>query len=65
MFTIKSYYNNAPPYLCEFINKKERHVNTRLGTEHHHLIMPPISKDCFNTFLNVHSFMLLHANGTN
>ena len=27
------------------------HVNTRLGTDHHQLIMPPISKDCSNTFL--------------
>ena len=41
----------APPYLCELINKKESHVNTRLGTDHHQLIMPPISKDCCNTFL--------------
>ena len=41
----------APPYLCELINKNERHVNTRLGTDHHLLIMPPISKDCSKTFL--------------
>ena len=41
----------APPYLCELINKKVSHVNTRLGTDHHQLIMPPISKDCSNTFL--------------
>ena len=27
------------------------HVNTRLGTDHHQLIMPPISKDCSKTFL--------------
>ena len=32
MLTYKSYYNMAPPYLCELINKKESHVNTRLGT---------------------------------
>ena len=51
MLTYKSYYNMAPPYLCELINKKESHVNTGLGTDHHHLIMPPISKDCSNTFL--------------
>ena len=30
MLTNKSYYNIAPPYLCELINKKESHVNTRL-----------------------------------
>ena len=41
----------APPYLCELITKKESHVNTRLGTDHHQLILPPISKDCSNTFL--------------
>ena len=57
MLTYKSYYNMVPPYLCELINKKESHVNTRLGTDHHQLIMPP--------FLSVHSFMLLHENGTN
>ena len=51
MLTYKSYYNMAPPYLCELINKKESHVNTRLGTDHHQLIMPPISKDCSDTFL--------------
>ena len=26
-------------------------MNTRLGTDHHQLIMPRISKDCSNTFL--------------
>ena len=26
-------------------------MNTRLGTDHHQLIMLPISKDCSNTFL--------------
>ena len=41
----------APPYLCELINKKESHVDSRLGTVHHQLIMPPSSKDCSNTFL--------------
>ena len=35
----------------ELVNKKESNVNTRLGTDHHQLIMPPISKDCSNTFL--------------
>ena len=52
MLTYKSYYNMAPPYLSELINKqKESHVNTRLGTDHRQLIMPPISKECSNTFL--------------
>ena len=41
----------APPYLCELMNKKEGYVNTRLGADHHQLIMPLISKDCSNTFL--------------
>ena len=26
MLTYKSYYNMAPPYLCELINKKESHM---------------------------------------
>ena len=62
MLTNKSYYNIEPSNLCELINKKESQVNTRLGTVHHQLFMPPISKDSSNTFLGVHSFMLLHAN---
>ena len=33
------------------VNKKESHVNTRLRTDHHKLIIPPISKDCSNIFL--------------
>ena len=51
MLTYKSYNNMAPPYLCELINKKQSNVNTRLGTDHHQLIVPPVSKDCSNTFL--------------
>ena len=46
-----TYYNMSPPYLCELINKKESHVNIRLGTDHYQLIMTQISKDCSNTFL--------------
>ena len=41
----------TPHYLCELINKKESHVNTRLGTNHHQLIIPPISMDCSDNFL--------------
>ena len=51
MFTYKSYYNMTPSYLCELINKKEGHRNTRMSTDRHQLIMLPISKDCSNTFL--------------
>ena len=51
MLTYKSYYNIAPTYLCELISRGESSVNTRLGADHHQLIMPPISKDCSNTFL--------------
>ena len=65
MLTYKSYYNISPFYLCELITRKGTFVNTRLGADHHQLIMVPISKDCSNIFLNAHSFMLLHANGTN
>ena len=56
MLTYKSYYNIAPTYLCELISRRESFVNTRLGADHHRLIMPPISKDCSNTFLE-RSFM--------
>ena len=45
MFTFKSCCNMAPPYLCELINKKESHVNTRLVTDHHQFIIPPISNE--------------------
>ena len=51
MLTYTSYYNIARFYSCELINKKESHVNTRLGTDRHQLIVPPINKDCYNTFL--------------
>ena len=51
MLTYKSYYNIAPTYLCELISRRESSVNTRLGADHHQLIMPPISKHCSNTFL--------------
>ena len=51
MLTYKSYYNIVLPYVCELISKKESYANTRLGTDHRQLIMPPISKDCSNTFL--------------
>ena len=51
VLTYKSYYNIAPTYLCELISRRESSVHTRLGADHHQLIMPPISKDCSNTFL--------------
>ena len=51
MLTYKSYYNIAPIYLCELISRRESSVNTWLGADHHQLIMPPISKDCSDTFL--------------
>ena len=48
----KSYYNIASTYFCELIGRRESYVNTRLGSDQHQLIMPPISKDCSNTFLD-------------
>ena len=56
MLTYKSYYNIAPTYLCEIISMRESSVNKYKsevsgGYGHHLLIMPPISKDCSNTFL--------------
>ena len=50
MLTYKSYYNIAPTYLCELISRKESSANTWLGDDYHQLVMPPISKDCSNTF---------------
>ena len=41
MLTYKSYFNIAPTYLCELIRRRESYVNTRLGADHHQLIMPP------------------------
>ena len=49
----------APPYLCELINKKESHVNARLGTDHQ------LVRTVLTLSLSFHSFMLLHANETN
>ena len=46
------YYNIAQTYLCELISRRESYINTQLGADHHQLIMPPISKDCSNTFLD-------------
>ena len=51
MLTYKWHNNIAPTYLSELINRRESFVNTRLGAEHQQLIMPPISKDSSNTFL--------------
>ena len=53
MLTYKSYYNIAPTYLYlwELISRRENYVDTWLGSDDHQLIMPPISKDCSNTFL--------------
>ena len=51
MLTYKSYYNIALTYLCEMISRRESSVNTWLGSDQHQLIMPPIGKDCSNTFL--------------
>ena len=51
LLTYKLYYNIALTYLCELISRRESSVNTRLGADHHQLIMAPISKDCSNIFL--------------
>ena len=51
MLTYKSYYNIAPTCLCELISRRESSVNPGLGSDQYQLIMPPISKDCSNTFL--------------
>ena len=51
MLTYKPYYQISQIYLCDLINKKGIYVNTLVGTDHHQLIMPPISKNCSNIFL--------------
>ena len=51
MLTYKSYYNIAPTYLSELISRRESSVNMWLGSDQHQRIMPSISKDCSNTFL--------------
>ena len=56
ILTYKSYYNITQTYFYELISRRKISVNTRLGTDHHQLIMPPISKDCSNSFLE-RSFM--------
>ena len=44
-------YNHIITYLCELISRRENSVNMGWGADNHELIMPPISKDCSNTFL--------------
>ena len=51
LLSYKSYYNIALTYLWELISRRESSVNMRLGADHHQLIMPPISENCSNTFL--------------
>ena len=51
MLTYKSYYIIASTYLYELVSWRESYVNTRLGADHHQLIMLLISKDCSNSFL--------------
>ena len=51
MLSYKSYYNMASPYLGELINKKRKSREYSHGTDNHQHILPPISKDCTNTFL--------------
>ena len=38
---------------------------TNFNNNQHQLIMPPISKDCSNTFLERSFIYALHVNGTN
>ena len=51
MLKYKSFFNMTSYYLCELISRRKSYVNTRLGGNHPQIIMPPISKDCSNTFL--------------
>ena len=51
----KSFYETAPQYLSSLVTRKDYLKNTRFSTDHYlihvHLCTPPLSKDCFNTFL--------------
>ena len=55
MLTYKSFNNITQSYLCELINKRESHVNTRFGTDNVQLIMLPNSKDCSNNGLHIYT----------
>ena len=65
MLTYTSYYNIAQSYLCELISRKK--VMLILGWEMiiTNLLCRQLVRIVQTLFLNVHSFMLLHANGTN
>ena len=65
MLTYKSYYNISPTYLCELISRRESSVNTRLGPIITNLLCHQLERIVQKLFLGVHSFMPLHANGTN
>ena len=65
MLTYKSYYNMAPPYLCELINKKESHENTPWELIIISLLCHQLVRIVLTLSLSVQSFMLLQANGTN
>ena len=49
--THKTFYGNAPPYLCSLVVKKESVVSTQSSQDRYFLCRPRISKDCSNTFL--------------
>ena len=61
MLTYKSYYHNAPTYLCELISRKESSVNTQLEPIITNLLCHQLVRIVQTLFLNVHSLMLLHA----
>ena len=64
--TYKLYYNIAPTYLCQLISRREScFVTTRLGADHHQLIMPLISKNCSNAFLGRSFIYAAPCEGTN
>ena len=47
----KSFYETAPQYLSVLETRKDYMKNTRSSTDHYLLCIPPLSKDCSNTFL--------------
>ena len=66
IYIYNSYYNIAPSYLCDLISIKEKLCEYSAGELIIiSLLCRQLVKIVQTLFLNFHSFMLLHANGTN
>ena len=63
--TYKSYYNIVPTYLCELISRRKVLLIRVWEPIFTNLLCHQLVKIVQTLFLGVHSFMPLHANGTN